>query len=161
LRALRQTPGKCHALSLSARQISGAPVGIVAQPHGRQMAVGLRPCVTPPTAAGLGGKADIVAHRHMWPQRIGLEYHADRPRLGGDMTARCRYDLTSDVDLPLIDLFQPGDQPQQRAFPAARRPDDRDEFAPRDGKINTRYRRAFGESLGNAVQVQRHVCSCL
>ena len=76
-------------------------------------------------------KRDIVAHREMRIERVGLEHHGDAP-LGrvqpGDIGA-------VDEDRALGDLLQPGDHAQHRRLAAAGWPEQRAEFALADCQV--------------------------
>ena len=77
-------------------------------------------------------KRHVFRHRHMRIERIALEHHGDVARLGrqvGDVAP-------VDGDGPGGHCLQPGEQAQQGRFAATRRPDQDQEFAVGDGKID-------------------------
>jgi hypothetical protein len=63
-------------------------------------------------------KGDVLAHRHMRVERVGLEHHG-QAALGGRHVGRVG---AVDLDLPAGDVLQPRDQAQQRGLAAARGP---------------------------------------
>ena len=73
----------------------------------------------------LEGEPDVVGHRHVRVQGVVLEHHGDVPVLGLDVVD----DLVADLQLAAADRLQPGDHPQRRRLPAARRADHHDELA--------------------------------
>src|SRR5690606_21979408 len=70
-------------------------------------------------------EAHILGDAHMRIERVGLEDHRDAA-LGG---VRGRDVAAADADRAAVGTFQPRDHAQQRRLPAARRPDEDDEFA--------------------------------
>jgi hypothetical protein len=77
-------------------------------------------------------EADVLAHRHVRVQRVGLEHHRDATVARGDVVAQ----LAVDVEIPARDLLETGDHPQQRRFSATRRTDEDHELAMSDLEID-------------------------
>ena len=76
-------------------------------------------------------EGEVPLRRHPRIERVGLEDHADAAvlrLLPGDV-------LAVDPDLAAGDVEQAGDGVEQRRLPAARRPEQDDEFARRDVEI--------------------------
>ena len=74
---------------------------------------------------------DVLAHRHVRVERVGLEHHGDAPlgrRHVGDVDA-------VDEDLPCGDHLEAGDHAQQRGLAAAGRPEQGAELALVDGEV--------------------------
>ena len=85
-------------------------------------------------AGHLQREGDVVAHRHMRIERIGLEHHGELAlgrRLAGHVAA-------VDVDGAAAGVLEPGDQPQQRGLAAARGADEDDELAVLDDQVDFR-----------------------
>ena len=84
---------------------------------------------------GLGqlqAKADIVVHRHMRIERIGLEHHGDAAVAWLHIVAQ----LAADPQLAARNVLKPGDHPQQGGLAAARGADKDDEFAMLDLEVD-------------------------
>jgi len=68
---------------------------------------------------------DVLAHGHVWVQRVMLEHHGGAP-----VARRHRVDAArADVDFAAAQRFQPGYHSQQRGLAAAGRPDEHRELA--------------------------------
>ena len=93
--------------------------------------------------------AEVLAHRHVRVQRVVLEDHRDvaMPRREvGDVTV-------ADADVPLGDVLEPRDHPQQRRFAAARRAHEDHELAVPDLERNVVDRHdAAGEPLRDVTE---------
>ena len=70
-------------------------------------------------------EGDVVQHRQVREEIEGLEHHAHRTVLGGQVVDA----LVVDEQVTGGDVLEPGDQPQQRRLPAAARPQQNDELA--------------------------------
>ena len=83
-------------------------------------------------AAHLHAEGDVLRHRHVRIERVGLEHH-------GDVALR-RVQLVDaravDADLALGDRLQPGDHVEQRRLAAARRADQHEEAALLDVEVD-------------------------
>ena len=82
---------------------------------------------------------DIARHRHVRPQRVGLEHHADVPlpgRQAGDVGA-------ANQDPAAVGAVESRDQPEQRGLAAAGRPEKGEEFAGTDVEID-RFQHVVG-----------------
>ena len=85
-------------------------------------------------ARHLQREGDVLRHRHVRIERVGLEHHGELAlgrRLAGHVAA-------VDVDRAAAGVLQPGDQPQQRGLAAARRADEDDELAVLDVEVDVR-----------------------
>ena len=76
-------------------------------------------------------KRDILRHRQMRIERVGLEHHR-QPAVGGGGIGHV---APADRDPPRARLLQPRDQAQQRRFAAPRWPYDDDELAILDQQV--------------------------
>jgi len=155
-RALGKTTRQRHTLSLPPGQFGRATIGKSTKADSCKVTIRLAPRAAPTRTANLGRKTDIVAHRHMRPQRIGLKHHTHRTPLGGNMHIGARHDLITDHDLPLVQLFKPGNKAQKRAFATSRRPDNRHKLTRLNLKIDTVNSQPRGKPLARAGDLQRH-----
>jgi hypothetical protein len=73
-------------------------------------------------------EGEVLAHRHMRVERVGLEHHRQAAVGGGD----CVDHLAFDLDIAGRDRLQPGNHPQKRGFSAAGRANEHAELAIRD-----------------------------
>ena len=69
--------------------------------------------------------ADILFHRHVWKQRIGLEHHVDRPLIGRN----AGHVLTIDPDAAFGGRFKSGEHAQKRCLAAAGAAEEGKQFA--------------------------------
>ena len=141
LRLRRERARQRHALLLAAGDLAGASVLQLLHVDELQHRVdacldlGLR------LAQHLQAKADVVGHRHVREQRVGLEDGVDRP-----LERRQRRDvLAVEQDFAVGRIVEAGDQPQQRRLSATGRAEQREEFvfADRDGDIVERPDRSW------------------
>src|SRR5690606_30183972 len=67
----------------------------------------------------------VLEHRHVRPERVGLEDEADAPllRRHRDPGARRADDPRADPDLAAVGVVEPGDEAKRGALAAAARPD--------------------------------------
>src|SRR5690606_21791698 len=92
-------------------------------------------------AAALQRVGDVVEHRHVRPQGVGLEDHADVAPLGRHVQAALGGVLSSarDGDLTGVGLLEPGDRAQQGGLAATARPEQDDELAAADAQCDVVY----------------------
>ncbi len=108
-------------------------------------------------ATRLQAEADIAGDGEMRKQRVVLEHDADVApvrRRAGDVATR-QFDAR-----PASGAVQPGDQAQQGGLAAARRPQQRDEFAARDRQIDAIEHGRGAEALGDAANVEVRDAGC-
>ncbi len=125
-------PAHGDALALTAREILGRAVEIIAEPQqlgrlghgGGGLLLG--------DIAQAQAEAHVLGHAQMRVERVILEHHGD--------VAVLRLDI---VDHPPVDrdrarghILEPGDHPEHRRLAAARATDQRDEFAVVHGEIH-------------------------
>ena len=142
-----------HALPLTARQLVRATPAIIRHLDQRQHladAGGDAPAVHSFLAQA---KGDVARHVHVREERIGLEHHIDRPRIG----RQCSYVGAVDDDTAAVGGLEPGDHPQQGRLAAARGPQQREERAALDGQRDVVDRCDRAEPLrGSGDFEQRH-----
>src|SRR5947209_10649524 len=87
---------------------------------------------------------DVLAHRHVRPDRVGLEHHADiaRTRRHVHATLRRRDFIAADRDRAGGRLLQAGNAAQRRGLAATGRPEQHDDLAGRDAEADIVDRRA-------------------
>ena len=90
----------------------------------------------------------VLEHRHVREERVGLEHHRDAPLFGRQVVDAAPADLQRTRG----DLFQPGDQAQQRRFAAAGRADENDEFAVLDADVDALDDLVLPEALADCFQ---------
>ena len=101
----------------------------------------------------LQAEGEVLAHRHVRVERVGLEHHREAALGRRDLVHR----LAVDEDLAAGDLLEPGDHPQQRRLAAARRADEDDELAVLDVKVDAVDDLDRAEALDDAAKVEaRH-----
>ena len=96
------------------------------------------------TPSCLQPERDVARDRQMRKQRVALEHHVDRPpvrRHGGDVVA-------VEQDAARRRRLEAGEHAQQRGLAAARRPEQREEFAVRDVERKPLDRGQRAEALG-------------
>ena len=83
----------------------------------------------------------VVEDRHVRPDGVALEHHAqvsllgrqkDLVRHGGDVVAL-------DLDVAAVGMLEAGDAPERRGFAASRRPQQGDELTLFDGEVDSRH----------------------
>ena len=99
---------------------------------------------------------DVVGHRHVRKERVGLEDHGDATPSRRDSG----HVASADANRAARHAFEPRDHSQQRRLPAARRPDEDDELAGPDLKVDALDRLDGTERLVNARKAQSgHFCN--
>ena len=120
----RQRAGQRDALLLAAGNLAGAAVGELFHAHKPEHLGHARLGLVLRTPEHLEAEADVLGHRHVREQRVGLEDGVDRPPVG-----RQACDLLAvQQDLTAGRVVEAGDQPKQRGLAAARRPQQREEL---------------------------------
>ena len=134
-----KAPGKRDPLHLPARERHNRALRVV--PRAQRARAPRRPCGqsrargVAPVLQRIG---DILAHRHMRPDRVRLEHHAEiaqtrrhehAPRRRGDHAFRHR-------DLAGSRMLKPGDAAQGRGLAAPRRPEQDHDLAGGDAKAH-------------------------
>ena len=95
------------------------------------------PHLGPRHAAQAQAVADVAEHRHVRPERVGLEHHRDVALLRGEV----RDIAAGEPDGAGRGLLEAGDGAQERGLAAAGRAEDRDELARRDGEVDAMQHR--------------------
>ena len=129
LRPIGQGAGKRHALLLAAGHLIDLPPLEPVEFHEAEHFGHPAPDLVPGDALHLEAEGDILPHRHMGEQGIGLEYRVDRPAEGRQMLDP----LAVEEDFPFGRLLEPRDQAEQGGLAAAGRPEQGEEFIPLDG----------------------------
>ena len=136
------------ALALAARQLAGATVEKVGQVEDARGFGDLAVHHHLVLAGHLQREGDVVAHRHVRIERIGLEHHGQLALgrgLVGDVAA-------VDADGAGGGVLEPGDQAQQGGLAAAGGADEDDELAVLDVEIELRDDRRRPEGLADLVE---------
>ena len=124
-RAFCQAAGQGHALALAAGELVRLTLRELLHVHQAQHLGHARGNFSLRQLILLQAKGDILLHRHMREQRVGLEHHVDRAlirRHAGEVHA-------VEHDLPGGGLFKTGQHTQQGRFTTARGPQKGKNFA--------------------------------
>ena len=76
--------------------------------------------------------ADVLGHAHVWPQRVGLEDHADPSILRRNVQGGSAHGLVVETDGPAVRPFETGEETQQRRLAASGGAEKREELPLRD-----------------------------
>ncbi len=96
-------------------------------------------------------EGDVLCHRHVGKQGVGLEHHVDRAligRNGGDV-------LTVEHDLPFAGLFEAGQHAQQRRLARAGAAQQREYLAATDRQGDVIHRQYTIEALADAANLHQ------
>src|SRR5262249_49895658 len=104
-------------------------------------------------AAHLEGKRDVATHIHMREQRVVLEHHSDV----APGRRRERHVLAAEQDAALLRQLEARDNLEKRRLAGTARPEDGQEFARLDLKIDAVERDDRSERLANPAQHQSSV----
>ena len=124
--------GDGDALLLAARKLGRPAVGVGGEADQLQRLGHLGVDLATRQAAFLEAEGDVLGHRHVRPQRVALEHHADVAlpwRQAGDV-------LAVEQHLARLRLGEARDQPQQGGLAAARGAEKGEELAGPDRKID-------------------------
>ena len=149
LRLAHQRPADRHALALAAGELRRPPVEQPLELEHRGDLVGALLDERLRRLGDAQAEGDVLRHRHMRVERVGLEDHGD-PALGrrhvGDVGA-------GDMDGALGHRLEPGDHPEQRGLAAAGGPEESAELAAIDGQIEVLDRLDIAVALLDAPQL--------
>ncbi len=108
-----------------------AAIGETLQLHHRQRLADARGDLCIGRFLHAQAEGDIFKHRHMREEGVALKHRIDVAMLGGGIgdIAVIQHHPTA------VDRFQPGDQPQNSGFAAARRTEQGNKFAVIDGQV--------------------------
>ncbi len=149
--------GQGHPLLLAARELAG-----VARLEAREVDLGeaLAQAALHLSSAELFQLEpirDIARHRHMGPERVVLEDHADIPLVGGEAADH----PVPEADLPRVGLVESGQEPQQGGLAAARRAQQREQLAVTHGEVRPVHRSDGAEPLDDLPDANVHVIETL
>ncbi len=102
--------------------------------------------------AHLQAKRDIACHRHVTEQRVVLEHEADATLA----RRHAVHGAIGDDDIAGIDELEAGEHAQQRGLARARRTQQRQEFARRNGERHAVQRRHAVERFAQVTQLDVH-----
>ncbi len=125
MRLTHQRTGQSEALLLAAGKLSRHAVLVAVQLHLRERRADLffNIGATEALFTDAQREGNIFEDRHVRPDGVALEYHADGPAIGGhESPVFCREDfLVVDDNFPAVRLFQSRDAAQSSSFAATRR----------------------------------------
>ena len=119
LRLRDQGPGQGHALLLTAGQLGGQAVRVLAQMDDGQHPADVFLDRLPGRFFDGQRVGHVVKHVHVRPDGVGLEHHADVPLFRGHEGLPAGDQLVVDVHLAFRGLFKPGDDAQHGGLAAA------------------------------------------
>ena len=125
LRLAHDGPAHRHALALTTGELTRFAVEVVVQLQDARCLGHALDDLVLRHLAQLQREGDVVAHREVGVQGVGLEHHGDVPVLRlqtGDV-------VSADEQVAVGDRFEPGDHPQGGRLAAAGRPDEHQELA--------------------------------
>jgi hypothetical protein len=136
LRAADQRSCEREPLLLPARELRRRALLEALESHERQGFVDhpLRLPVRRRVLADAKRERDVLEHRHVRPDRVRLEHHADVARVGRNEPTGPRQHRVVETDRAGLRTLEARDAPQRRRLPAARRPEEREEPAFLDGE---------------------------
>ena len=143
-------PRECDPLALAAGQLVGPAVLEPFEPDHLQCAADALAPARSRNAFDLEPVADVLAHRHVWEERVVLEYGvglADVWREHGDIAA-------AQLDAAGVGTFEAGDEPQQRRLARPRRAEQREELAFAHLEVDAVSRDDVPVALADALQAQ-------
>ncbi len=144
-------PRQRHPLLLTARELCGLALGVGLHLHRRQGLADHLRLLFPGDFADIQPERHILRHRHVRPQRVGLEHHARVALVGrrvGDI-------LAVEGDAPLGRVDEPRDHAQQRGLAAAGRPEQEEQLAGLDGQVDAVH--GSGRGLARAEDLDELV----
>src|SRR5690606_20936348 len=152
LRVWSQRSSQRHALTLTARQLPRVAFGKTAQPDDVEQLVDAGPDLVARFAAHRQPETDVVFDRQMPKQRIVLEDEPNAALPNVDV----RHIFAVEPNASGIWPFEAGQDPEQRALTTTRRPQQRDERAPRDLEAHVVYGDEVTEPFVNVLNGDVH-----
>jgi len=156
----RERPGQRHPLALPSRKVLGRAVAVVAEPDQREqllhagLPVRVGPVVDP--------ERDVLGDREVWKQGELLKHHPDIAVLRRDeRRVFCRAGgdgVAGNPDRPAGWSVEPGDQPEGRRLPAARRPQQRQQLPLPDRQVDRLDGRLGAVLPANVGEFQHRRC---
>nr|WP_245723573.1 hypothetical protein [Microbacterium humi] len=159
-RRVDEGAGKRDALLLTARELVRVPVAERSESHLVERIGDACLLVGLVRAADVERERQVLLRRHVRPERVGLEDHAEVAFLGGHVDALLPVDecAVADRDAPVGGVFEAGDAVQRRRLPAAARTEEREELSLPDGEVDVFEHRHVGELLVEVRDVNfRHL----
>ncbi len=120
-----QGAGESHALLLAAGELARIAGAQRAEPDQLQHALDARAPLRLPRASTPQTERDVVRHRHVREERVGLEDQAEVPAVDGHP----RDVLPRQHDLPRVGRDEPGHDAEHRALATARRSQEGEKLA--------------------------------
>ncbi len=157
-----ERPGQREALLLAAGELGGLTLGVRGELHRLQHPVHALPISFLPgrsaALAHLQREGDVVEDRHVRPDGVGLEHHAEAALVGRDVDRADAVTLAENsgrsptVMRPESGLLQAGDRAQRRGLAAAGRAEQGEHLALRTSKLTslTANTRPLSAGLGAA-----------
>ena len=153
LGALGQRPRQGHPLALAAGELVGAAPGEALHVHELEHLGDPLLDLGPRQAILLETEGDVLGHRHVGEERVGLEHHVDGPlmgRHGGDV-------LAVEQDLPFAGLFEAGQDAQQGRLAGARTAQQGEDLPLADGQVDVVHGQHAVEALADAADLDQGI----
>ena len=147
LRLDGERAGEGDALLLAARELIGIAVGELRQLDELEHLLDAGIDLGGAAMRHLEAEGDVVAHRHVGEQRIGLEHHADLAL----MRLQVGHVLAIDADRAARRGLEAGDHAQDRRLAAAGRAEQGQELASLDLEVGALHRGVGAEGLGETA----------
>ena len=138
-----------HTLTLTAGQVGRLAVEVLGQIQNLRCVLDLLVDLAFGQLRERQREGDVLPHRHVGVERIGLEHHRDVAVLG------CAFvdAFAGDAQFTGRDVLQTGNHVEGRGLSASGRSDEDDELAVGDGDVHFAHRGcAVGEELGDFVE---------
>ncbi len=132
LRLAHDCPADRHPLALAARELARPTIEELADLQDLRCLGDARRDFLLGGPHRLKPEREVLAHRHVRVQRVGLEHHGQPAFCRGD----CIDPLAVDHHLSAGNLFEPGDHAQKRRLPASRRTNEDNELAVHDLEVH-------------------------
>ncbi|MNF52681.1 hypothetical protein D3C84_340350 [compost metagenome] len=153
LRPLGQRAGQGHALALAAGELVRLALGVLGHVHQLEHLFDAGVDFTLGQTVLLEAEGDVLGHRHVREQGIGLEHHVDRPLVGrhvGDVHA-------VEQDAPFGRPFEACEHAQQGGLARAGAAEQGEDLTLVDFQGHIVHGYGFVELLGDAIDLDQHL----
>ena len=157
LRLHGERTGERHPLTLTAGQLMRSLTGPFGQPDQLEQLVDAGADLVPFALADPQPEGDVLEHGHVRERGVVLEHEPDAPVL----RAHSGHVLAGDPDHSPVGLLEAGDDPQERRFARAARPEQRGQRSLGDVERDVVERGEVAELLGDVLGLDPHPASSL
>ena len=146
-----QSPGKGHALLLTAGELSDFPFRIRTHLHGFQRGLDPLADFRLGNAPFLQSEGDIFGHRHVRPEGVTLKHHPRVALVG----RQCRHILFAKENTALVGKVKAGDIAKKCRFSTSAGPEEKKQLAGFDAEGNAIQRHRVTEFFNEFVDGDR------